>query len=222
MARARHLDALSRAAAHVAAAREDVAQLELFAEELRLAQAALAEITGEFTADDLLGEIFSKFCIGNEQSHADLARHYDELRAIAGACCWPASSPCWRWRPRCRCRFCCADGRRGAAAPGQNGGGHRRVVSAAWHGPVLFIGAAALTVALRRPAILLNVAGTQLLAAGEEVVYRIRVRMLNRLSKIALAVRDGGRRTGDLAFVTDLNAIDSFLGASVSGLVCRC
>lgn len=64
MARARHLDALSRAAVHVAAAREDVAQLELFAEELRLAQSALAEITGEFTADDLLGEIFSKFCIG--------------------------------------------------------------------------------------------------------------------------------------------------------------
>jgi tRNA modification GTPase len=64
MARARHLDALERAATHVTAAREAVAQLELFAEELRLAQAALAEITGEFTADDLLGEIFSKFCIG--------------------------------------------------------------------------------------------------------------------------------------------------------------
>ncbi|HQT29632.1 MAG TPA: tRNA uridine-5-carboxymethylaminomethyl(34) synthesis GTPase MnmE [Thiobacillus sp.] len=64
MARARHLDALQRAAAHVAAARGAVSQLELFAEELRLAQAALAVITGEFTADDLLGEIFSKFCIG--------------------------------------------------------------------------------------------------------------------------------------------------------------
>jgi tRNA modification GTPase len=64
MARARHLDALTRAATHVAASREAVVQLELFAEELRLAQAALAEITGEFTADDLLGEIFSKFCIG--------------------------------------------------------------------------------------------------------------------------------------------------------------
>jgi len=37
---------------------------ELFAEELRLAQAALAGITGEFTADDLLGEIFGRFCIG--------------------------------------------------------------------------------------------------------------------------------------------------------------
>ncbi len=64
MARARHLDALSRAAGHVAAARGSAAQLELFAEELRLAQSALSEITGEFTADDLLGEIFSKFCIG--------------------------------------------------------------------------------------------------------------------------------------------------------------
>ncbi|MHB0983085.1 MAG: tRNA uridine-5-carboxymethylaminomethyl(34) synthesis GTPase MnmE [Thiobacillus sp.] len=64
MARARHLDALGRAAGHLAAARAAAAQLELFAEELRLAQAALSEITGEFTADDLLGEIFSKFCIG--------------------------------------------------------------------------------------------------------------------------------------------------------------
>jgi tRNA modification GTPase len=64
MARARHLDALGRAGGHLAAARESAAQLELFAEELRLAQAALSEITGEFTADDLLGEIFSKFCIG--------------------------------------------------------------------------------------------------------------------------------------------------------------
>ncbi len=64
MARARHLDALSRAAGHLAAARASAAQLELFAEELRLAQAALSEITGEYTADDLLGEIFSSFCIG--------------------------------------------------------------------------------------------------------------------------------------------------------------
>lgn len=64
MARARHLDALSRAAGCIAAAREAAEQLELFAEELRLAQAALAEITGEFTADDLLGEIFGSFCIG--------------------------------------------------------------------------------------------------------------------------------------------------------------
>jgi tRNA modification GTPase len=64
MARARHLDALARAAQHIAVARGIAAQLELFAEELRLAQAALSEITGEFTADDLLGEIFSHFCIG--------------------------------------------------------------------------------------------------------------------------------------------------------------
>ena len=64
MARARHLDALTRAAGHLVAARAAAEQLELFAEELRLAQGALSEITGEFTADDLLGEIFSSFCIG--------------------------------------------------------------------------------------------------------------------------------------------------------------
>ena len=64
MARARHLDALGRAANHIAAARAAASRLELFAEELRLAQAALSEITGEFTADDLLGEIFGSFCIG--------------------------------------------------------------------------------------------------------------------------------------------------------------
>jgi tRNA modification GTPase len=64
MARARHLEALGRAAGHLAVARESTGQLEFFAEELRLAQAALSEITGEFTADDLLGEIFSRFCIG--------------------------------------------------------------------------------------------------------------------------------------------------------------
>lgn len=64
IARARHLEALGRAAGHLAAARGAASQLELFAEELRLAQAALSEITGEFTADDLLDEIFGKFCIG--------------------------------------------------------------------------------------------------------------------------------------------------------------
>ncbi|MEW5788795.1 MAG: tRNA uridine-5-carboxymethylaminomethyl(34) synthesis GTPase MnmE [Pseudomonadota bacterium] len=63
-ARARHLDALKRAAGHLAAARQAGRQLEFFAEELRLAQDALGEITGEFTADDLLGVIFSQFCIG--------------------------------------------------------------------------------------------------------------------------------------------------------------
>jgi len=63
-ARARHLQALRRARTHVLAARGARLQLELFAEELRLAQQALAEITGEFSADDLLGVIFSQFCIG--------------------------------------------------------------------------------------------------------------------------------------------------------------
>jgi tRNA modification GTPase len=64
MARERHLDALRRGAEHLDAARAQARQLELFAEELRLAQDALGEITGEFSADDLLGEIFSRFCIG--------------------------------------------------------------------------------------------------------------------------------------------------------------
>jgi len=64
MARTRHIHALQRAATHFQQARDATSQLELFAEELRLAQAALSEITGEFSADDLLGEIFSRFCIG--------------------------------------------------------------------------------------------------------------------------------------------------------------
>ncbi|HNY45651.1 MAG TPA: tRNA uridine-5-carboxymethylaminomethyl(34) synthesis GTPase MnmE [Casimicrobium sp.] len=66
MARERHVTALRAALAHVdaAAAHLDHVALELFAEELRLAHEALGEITGEFTADDLLGEIFSRFCIG--------------------------------------------------------------------------------------------------------------------------------------------------------------
>ena len=68
IARERHLRALATAQEHVAAARSVVEgvlpALELFAEELRLAQQALGEITGEFTADDLLGVIFSRFCIG--------------------------------------------------------------------------------------------------------------------------------------------------------------
>ncbi len=68
IARERHLQALRAAAAHLVAAQANAQQraqaLELFAEELRLAQEALAEITGEFTADDLLGVIFSRFCIG--------------------------------------------------------------------------------------------------------------------------------------------------------------
>ena len=64
LARERHLDALSRAAVHLRNASGRLIELEVFAEELRLAQRALGEITGELSADDLLGEIFSKFCIG--------------------------------------------------------------------------------------------------------------------------------------------------------------
>lgn len=64
MARERHLRALALAQAHLLQADEVVGRAELFAEELRLAQRALNEITGEFTSDDLLGEIFSRFCIG--------------------------------------------------------------------------------------------------------------------------------------------------------------
>jgi tRNA modification GTPase len=65
-ARRRHLDALSRARSHLegAAQQLDHRSGELMAEELRLAQIALEEITGEFTSDDLLGRIFSSFCIG--------------------------------------------------------------------------------------------------------------------------------------------------------------
>jgi tRNA modification GTPase len=64
MARERHLAALSQAAAALQRAAAQTAALELFAEELRLVQVALNTITGEFSADDLLGEIFSRFCIG--------------------------------------------------------------------------------------------------------------------------------------------------------------
>jgi tRNA modification GTPase len=64
LARARHLDAIRRAAGHLELAATGWQQIEIFAEELRLAQNALSEITGEFTPDDLLGVIFSRFCIG--------------------------------------------------------------------------------------------------------------------------------------------------------------
>ena len=64
IARERHLRALSATRKHIDAAHDQLPQLELFAEELRLAQSALASITGEFSADDLLGEIFGRFCIG--------------------------------------------------------------------------------------------------------------------------------------------------------------
>lgn len=66
-ARRRHVDALNRARQHVQSAADILSTtraFELFAEDLRLAQHALGEITGEFTSDDLLGEIFGSFCIG--------------------------------------------------------------------------------------------------------------------------------------------------------------
>ncbi|KGE04436.1 tRNA uridine-5-carboxymethylaminomethyl(34) synthesis GTPase MnmE [Pseudohaliea rubra] len=66
-ARRRHLDALDRAGEHLAAAREQLAVSaagELVAEDLRYVQASLGEITGRVSSDDLLGEIFSSFCIG--------------------------------------------------------------------------------------------------------------------------------------------------------------
>lgn len=68
MARERHLRALSQAQDHLnqayALLNSQCPPLEFFAEELRLCHFALGEITGEFTADDLLGVIFSRFCIG--------------------------------------------------------------------------------------------------------------------------------------------------------------
>jgi len=66
-ARKRHVDALRDAAAHFQRGRKALEESkagELFAEELRLAQKSLATITGEFSSDDLLGRIFSEFCIG--------------------------------------------------------------------------------------------------------------------------------------------------------------
>lgn len=68
LARARHVQALARVKEHLSLAAGQLAMqdqmLDLLAEELRLAQMALNEITGEFGADDLLGVIFSRFCIG--------------------------------------------------------------------------------------------------------------------------------------------------------------
>lgn len=67
LARRRHLQALKTAELHLLQGQEQLIHAhagELLAEELRLAQQSLSEITGEFTADDLLGEIFSSFCIG--------------------------------------------------------------------------------------------------------------------------------------------------------------
>ncbi|PXZ04953.1 tRNA uridine-5-carboxymethylaminomethyl(34) synthesis GTPase MnmE [Gilliamella apicola] len=67
LARRRHLQALEKAAEHLNNGQYQLITFhagELLAEELRLAQEALSEITGEFTSDDLLGRIFSSFCIG--------------------------------------------------------------------------------------------------------------------------------------------------------------
>jgi len=68
IARARHVQALRRTQSHLAQAEELLVSpapaLELLAEELRLSHDSLGEITGQFSADDLLGEIFSHFCIG--------------------------------------------------------------------------------------------------------------------------------------------------------------
>ena len=83
LARRRHLQALAEAAEHL---EQGKAQLlgawagELLAEELRLAQQNLSEITGEFTSDDLLGRIFSSFCIGKYRS---VARWCDAYRAYS-------------------------------------------------------------------------------------------------------------------------------------------
>ncbi|HSX20559.1 MAG TPA: tRNA uridine-5-carboxymethylaminomethyl(34) synthesis GTPase MnmE [Gammaproteobacteria bacterium] len=67
LARRRHLDALTRAQEYISVGSQQLTERaagELLAEELKHAQLALSEITGEFTSDDLLGRIFSEFCIG--------------------------------------------------------------------------------------------------------------------------------------------------------------
>jgi tRNA modification GTPase len=67
IARRRHLDAINNAEEHLQLAYVNLHELkagELLAEELRLAQEELSSITGEFSSDDLLGRIFSDFCIG--------------------------------------------------------------------------------------------------------------------------------------------------------------
>lgn len=64
IARERHLQALANTREHIATAQAQMPQVELLAEELRLAQLALGSITGEFSSDDLLGEIFGRFCVG--------------------------------------------------------------------------------------------------------------------------------------------------------------
>ena len=67
IARRRHLDALDKASTHILSGQQQLLEFaagEILAEELRIAQQFLSEITGEFTSNDLLGRIFSSFCIG--------------------------------------------------------------------------------------------------------------------------------------------------------------
>src|SRR5258708_5902523 len=64
LARERHIQALREANSALGRAADETGSLELMAEELRMAHQAFANITGKFSADDLLGEIFSRFCIG--------------------------------------------------------------------------------------------------------------------------------------------------------------
>ncbi|MBI5938626.1 MAG: ABC transporter ATP-binding protein [Betaproteobacteria bacterium] len=92
----------------------------------------------------------------------------------------------------------------------------------AWHGPTLFITAALLiTVVLRLLAISFNVWQSRTFSLiSKEVVFRIRRRMLDRLSRIALSEYETlGSGAVTSRFVTDLNAVDSFLGASISGFL---
>ncbi len=92
----------------------------------------------------------------------------------------------------------------------------------AWHGPILFVLIAlSFTVGLRLASILLNVWQTRTFSLlSKAVVFRIRARLLDGLSSIALSEYEtlgSGRVTSH--FVTDMNAIDGFLGASISGFL---
>jgi ABC-type multidrug transport system fused ATPase/permease subunit len=92
----------------------------------------------------------------------------------------------------------------------------------AWRGPVAYIGIVlAVTVALRLTSVLLNVWQTRNFSlASKEIVYRIRRHLLDRLERIALSEYETlGSGTVTSHFVTDINAIDNFLGASVSGVL---
>ena len=67
MARRRHIEAIDHATRHIDIGKEQLVEFnagELLAEELRIAQNYLSEITGEFSSDDLLSRIFTSFCIG--------------------------------------------------------------------------------------------------------------------------------------------------------------